>query len=85
MSMQLRLILAVLVILTLGACAQMGKLTNSPQYQKFCSWAPVAVSAIEAASAEARHDPAKHKVGESLAEASSYLRLAASQCPVEGT
>jgi hypothetical protein len=65
----------------LGGCAYWQQVTNSPQFVKFCEWQSVATVAIEGASIEALKDPAKVKVGNALAEAVSYLRLAASACP----
>jgi len=71
--------------LSLAGCAYISSVTNSKEFQAFCKWSPLAISAIEAAAIESAKDPAKQDVTNSLSQTVMFLRVASAQCPVVKT
>ena len=79
---QLTVIALIVVAMAIGACAQVAQLLGSTPGKQFCSWAPIAVVAIQSAAQEAAKDPAKQASASSMQQAAAYLGLVAAQCPV---
>lgn len=74
------LMLCLVAIGSLSACAYLENAKQSSAFTKFCAWAPVAVAGIEQSVLEAQKDPTKLRVAEAMKEATGYLRLVAAQC-----
>jgi hypothetical protein len=73
------------MMLMLSGCAYLQTITDSKEFKAFCGWAPVAVSAVEAATVESAKDPSKKIATEAMGNAVLFLRLASAQCPVVTT
>jgi hypothetical protein len=74
-----------MLLLTLGGCAQLSQMMDSPQGKQFCSWAPVAIVVIQSTAVEMAKDPEKAKAADALGQAAIYFRLVASQCPASAS